>query len=73
MRQDVVEETAKGWIACAMEIRGYTQYEIRSVMETACQCQHDMGNISPEDAVNRYRYYRPKRETRMVAAQEAAI
>lgn len=67
-----VEEAAKGWIACAMEIRGYTPYEIRSVMETAYQCRHDTG-VTPEDAANQYRHYRPERETRLLAAREAAV
>ena len=68
-----VEEAAKGWIACAMEILGYTPYEIRRVMETAYQYEHDTNSITPEDAVNQYRYYRPERETRLVAEQEAAV
>ena len=73
MRQDFVEEAAKGWIAYAMEGSGYAPWEIRRIMEIAYRYQHDAGCVPWEDAVKRYRYYRPERETRLLAAQEAAV
>ena len=71
--EDNMEEAVKGWIACAMEIRGYTPWEIRAVMESAHRYQHGKDGISAEDAVNQYQYYRPTHETRLLAAREAAV
>ena len=71
--EDNMEEAVKGWIACAMQIRGYTPWEIRDVMESAYRYQHGKGGISAEDAVKQYQHYRPAQETRLVAAREAAI
>ncbi|MBR4211211.1 MAG: hypothetical protein IKR84_02330 [Oscillibacter sp.] len=71
--EDSMEEAVKGWIACAMEIRGYTSREIWAVMESAYRYQHGEDGISVEDAVNQYQYYRPTQETRLLAAREAAV
>ena len=71
--EDNIEEAIKGWIAYAMEFRGYSSWEIKAVMESAYRYQHGKDRISAEDAVNQYQYYRPKQEARLVAAQEAAV
>ena len=71
--EENIEEAVKGWIAYAMEFRGYSAWEIRAVMESAYRYQHGKGGITAEDAVNQYQYYRPKQEARLVAAQEAAV
>ena len=73
MRQDFMEEAVKGWIAYAMEFHGYSPWEIRAVMESAYRYQYGKDGIAAEDAVKQYEYYRPKQETRLVAAREAAV
>lgn len=71
--EENIEEAVKGWIAYAMEFRGYSPWEIRAVMESAYRYQHGKDSISAEDAVKQYQHYRPAQETRLVAAREAAI
>ena len=73
MRQDFMEKAVKGWIAYAMEFRGYSAWEIRAVMESAYRYQYGTDGIAAEDAVNQYRYYCPKEETRLVVEQEERL
>lgn len=72
MEEDI-EEVVKGYIAYAMEFRGYAPCEIRDIMEAVYQYQHGENRITPEAAVKQYRYYRPKQEVRKLAEQEAAV
>ena len=71
--EENIEEAIKGWIAYAMEFRGYSSWEIKAVMESAYRYQYGKDGISAEDAVNQYRYYRPTQETRLLAARKAAV